>query len=82
MFKCSKCGICCRNINLVPELKQFDLGNGVCMHLKDNVCDIYESRPDICRVDVMYNKKYSILYTREEFYRMNEIVCEMLKTQS
>lgn len=28
MFKCSKCGLCCRNIDKVPQLKEFDDGNG------------------------------------------------------
>ncbi len=30
MFPCTGCGLCCQNIATVKELKEFDLGNGVC----------------------------------------------------
>ena len=33
MFPCTSCGLCCQNISTVVELKEFDLGNGVCKHL-------------------------------------------------
>jgi len=36
MWECSKCGNCCRII--------------LCKYLKDNLCTIYETRPEICRV--------------------------------
>lgn len=79
MFNCSKCGICCKHIDLVDELKQFDKGDGTCIHLVNNLCDIYKTRPDICRVDFMYETKYSSQYSKEEFYKINEAVCESLK---
>lgn len=59
IFPCSKCGECCRHINLIPQLSEFDRGDGICIHLSGNLCDIYEQRPEICRVDVMYQKYYS-----------------------
>ena len=77
-FNCSKCGECCRHIGFIPQLSAFDNGNGVCIHLKGNLCDIYESRPDICNVETMYEKVYSKLYTRNEFYRLNEIACKKI----
>lgn len=58
------------------------MGNGVCKHLKGNICDIYDRRPDVCRVDVMYEKYFSAVYSRKEFYRLNELVCEELFLQS
>lgn len=79
VFPCSKCGECCRHIDLVPELASFDRGDGVCIHMKDNLCDIYENRPDICCVDTMYEKQYSRLYSREIFYRMNLEACRELQ---
>ena len=81
-FNCNACGECCRHIDLVPQLSCYDDGNGVCIHLKDNKCDIYDIRPEICRVDVMYEKEYNNRYTREEFYSLNEQICQRLKLLS
>lgn len=78
-FECSQCGECCKHINLIPQLVDFDNGFGVCVYLKDNKCTIYEKRPEICRVDVMYEKYYADQFNREEFYRLNEKVCGYLK---
>ena len=55
MFECDKCGICCKHIDSIPQLKDFDSGNGRCIHLLDNnLCEIYFERPDICNVERMY----------------------------
>lgn len=78
MFVCMKCGECCRHIDKIPQLSEFDLGNGVCMHLKGNCCDIYSSRPEICRVDEMYDKYFCNIYSREEFYKINMNICRKL----
>lgn len=83
MFYCSMCGECCRHINLIPELAEFDDGTGVCVHLCGDLCSIYENRPDICNVDVMYDKVFNTKYTREEFYRINQAVCkEIIKLKN
>jgi len=76
MFNCSMCGECCRHINLIPELTEFDNGSGVCIYLQGNLCSIYENRPDICNVDVMYEKKFKTKYTKEEFYKVNQDACK------
>lgn len=81
LFPCSACGECCRHIGHISQLSEFDNGDGVCIHLKGNICDIYESRPEICRVDVMYEKYYSAQYSKEEFYSINQNACELLKKQ-
>ena len=45
MFECDKCGICCKHIDSIPQLKDFDSGNGRCIHLLDNnLCEIYFER--------------------------------------
>ena len=80
-FPCSQCGECCRHIDRIPQLRSFDAGDGICRYLQGNLCSIYETRPDICRVDVMYERCFSSLYTREEFYRINRQGCEMLGKQ-
>jgi Fe-S-cluster containining protein len=81
MFPCTKCGLCCQNIAHIPELKKFDLGNGVCKYYdaENKLCKIYENRPDICRVDKMYDLEYHKYFTRKEFYIENAKVCNMLQ---
>ena len=83
MFPCTSCGLCCQNITNVIELNDFDRGNGVCKYLNliSNQCEIYDDRPDICRVDKMYKKEYSHVYTKEAFYIENAKVCNTLQEQ-
>ncbi len=78
-FPCNQCGECCRHIERIPQLVSFDCGDGVCKYLEENKCTIYEKRPEICRVDVMYEKYYYSQYTREEFYRLNLFGCAELR---
>lgn len=49
-FECWKCGACCRFIGFTsPAL---DRGDKACINLlEDNTCAIYESRPDVCRLN-------------------------------
>ena len=80
-FNCDMCGECCRHIDYIPQLAPFDDGNGVCIHLKNDLCDIYDNRPDICNVDKMYEKEfYKIFSTKEEYYKANAAMCESLKS--
>lgn len=81
-FKCSKCGECCRHIDLIPALAEYDVGTGKCKYLSDSLCSIYNNRPDICNVDVMFEKVYSKYYTKDEFYKLNEICCIKIKALS
>lgn len=78
-FQCDKCGICCRNIGRIPQLKEYDDGKGACKYLQNNLCSIYEDRPEICRVDVMYDRYFRELYSKDEFYEMNYEGCRELK---
>ena len=65
-FPCTSCGACCKNIAGIKELESFDLGNGVCRFLdSNNMCSIYDSRPSICRVDIMFEKVYFKHYSKE-----------------
>ena len=50
MYKCQKCGLCCR---VLPALLKWPLNDkGWCLHLKDdNTCNVYGIRPKECRVD-------------------------------
>lgn len=54
-FLCSQCGACCKLAGKMGG-KKYNLPineDGSCGHLKNNVCSIYDNRPDICRVDKM-----------------------------
>ena len=53
-FFCSQCGECCKNIRHIPELAGYSDENGCCKYLKNNLCSVYENRPEVCRVDLMY----------------------------
>ncbi len=81
MFPCSGCGLCCQNISTINELKDFDLGNGICKHfnISNNACSIYETRPDICRVDKMFDIEYYKYFSKENFYIENAKVCNKLQ---
>ena len=46
-WECQKCGACCKFAGYFIE--GFDRGDKVCKFLtENNICSIYESRPDIC----------------------------------
>jgi len=81
-FNCDRCGLCCRSIGGIPQLKQYDRGDGVCCHLTDaNLCDMYESRPEVCNVERMYSR-FAGEMTRDEYYSMMQDACECLKKRS
>jgi Fe-S-cluster containining protein len=83
VFPCSSCGICCQNISLVKELKDFDLGDGSCKHYNtiDLKCNIYETRPNICRVEKMFDIEYFKYFSKNEFYILNAKVCNELQNK-
>ena len=82
MFPCTRCGLCCQNISTIPELRELDLGNGICKYFNaiDNSCIIYKNRPDICRIDKMFKNKYQQQFlTKNMFYKENARVCNLLQ---
>lgn len=81
MFKCDKCGLCCRALNRNQIFKELDNGNGVCKYLKGNLCSIYNDRPLICRVDESYDTFFKDIMTKEEYYQLNYKVCNQLKQE-
>ena len=80
-FPCTCCGVCCKNIAGIEELKDFDLGNGVCKFLNEKTkqCDIYEQRPKICKIDEMFDFHYSKYFSKEQFYLINIKSCNLLQ---
>ncbi len=68
------------HIDEIPELKEFDIGNGRCKFLLDtNLCLIYDARPDICNVDRMYELIYRSYMSREEYDKKNMEGCKIVK---
>lgn len=81
MFKCDKCGLCCKNLQLSEIYSDLHNGDGICKYLKENECSIYENRPLLCRVDECYEKIFKKLYSIEEYYEFNYKICKYLKNE-
>lgn len=77
-FLCDKCGKCCRLLGGIPQLVAFDRGDGVCIHLQGNLCDIYDHRPDICNVEKMFSQ-FSSRMTYDEYLALMSNSCDHLK---
>ena len=76
---CDQCGLCCRMITGIAELKMFDRGDGVCMHLQGNTCSIYNKRPNICNSKYMFEHHFSRYMTADEFIKKNKESCIKIK---
>ena len=74
-FPCVQCGLCCHEVGKVSALAEYDRGDGVCRHLKNNLCGIYENRPLICNVSKMYDLHFSTEIDEKTFFQMNLAVC-------
>jgi len=48
---------------------EWDRGDGACKYLENNVCSIYEQRPEICRVK-NYTKEKELTMACEKLRRM------------
>ena len=35
-YPCQQCGSCCRHVDVIEEMKKYDRGDGVCLHLNKN----------------------------------------------
>lgn len=80
LFECDACGLCCQNITGIKQLEKYNRGDGVCINLGENLlCQIYEDRPIICRVDDLYHLIFKDVLSIEEFYLINTNVCNQLK---
>jgi Fe-S-cluster containining protein len=80
-FPCTQCGLCCRNVHLADETRHLDRGGGVCRHYADDakLCLIYETRPDICRVDRQFQLNYHQSYSWDRFVDLNLQACRQLQ---
>jgi Fe-S-cluster containining protein len=63
-------------------LAEYNNGHGVCIYLKDNLCTIYDIRPDICNTDTMYSLCFKDIMSEKEFIELNLKACSgLLKSQ-
>jgi uncharacterized protein len=81
-FPCTKCGLCCQNLDKVPQLKEYDLGNGVCVNFDSELgCNIYEDRPIFCRVDEGYDLYKEYFLSKSDYYQANAQACNKLQAE-
>ena len=82
-FPCQQCGLCCQHVHLSHETQFLDRGDGICRHydIASKLCAIYPARPDICRVDLQYDLRYSRCYSWDEYVALNLQVCTSLQKQ-
>ena len=68
------------NLHFSALMVDLDRGDGVCIHLNiiTRECNIYQDRPDKCRVNDYYLKYYQQKYSWEEFIELNLIICNQL----
>ena len=80
-FACTRCGACCRSVSFSPLTAWLDKGDGICQHLDEQteLCAIYESRPDVCRIDLQYEVHYVRHLSWKEFSDLNLQCCEALQ---
>ena len=72
-FPCTRCGACCRRVGLSPVTRDLAGPDGACRHLSpDSTCSIYETRPDVCRIDLMIERWG---FDRRLAYEATAILC-------
>ena len=81
-FNCSQCGACCKQAGLIGLPTKED---GSCKFLsEDNKCSIYDTRPDICNIKKMYEKrkKKGMDINYKEYCKISSEVCNDLIEKS
>ena len=57
--------------------------DGVCSMLKDDLCSIFDTRPDICNVQEMWRKYWCKTgVSRQKHYINTKEICRLYKKQS
>ena len=79
-FTCTKCGACCKKLNTVSAFAHMADENGKCFHLsKNNTCNIYDTRPDLCRGEFVYLLYFAKTMERSAFVSMTEKLCDQIR---
>ncbi len=76
-FKCKKCGLCCKNLDVSEIYKELHNGDGICnyLDLNTNKCNIYDNRPELCNIEISYNLYFSETFSIQEYYDLNYKGC-------
>lgn len=89
-FTCLRCGACCRNVERWKKKSQklseylgvelnfpFNDINGICEYLsKDNMCSIYNQRPNVCRTDYVFALLRNRGVSTKELVFLQKLACE------
>ncbi|CAA6819796.1 MAG: Unknown protein [uncultured Thiotrichaceae bacterium] len=79
-YACTQCGLCCRNISNIEQLKDFNRGDGTCTYYRPHIgCTIYEKRPLACQIDAGYQVFASASMSLADYYKKNAMVCNELQ---
>jgi len=79
-YNCKQCGMCCRYLHLIDEMKAYDRGDGVCRYLDDyNKCKIYNNRPSLCNGKYVYEKFYPHMSV-EEYHNLLDEYCKVIRS--
>ena len=83
MFPCTKCGICCENVDKHDLYKQIHHIDGVCVYFNttSKLCNIYKQRPLICRISDFYDTLPPPKISKKDFYALNVKACTNLQKQ-
>lgn len=71
-FPCTKCGACCRRASQLKEFPKELIVEGQCKHFLDNHCLIYDTRPEICRIDSNHMGMGT-----PEYYQLTALICNL-----
>lgn len=77
-YPCDCCGECCKHVELIAEMKDFDRGDGICKYLNNNRCAIYKKRPNICNGKYIYENYFSHMSV-EDFHKLMLKYCLKIK---
>ena len=75
-FPCTRCGICCKQLNDNEIYSALNRGDGVCknLNLNSNLCEIYENRPLLCRI-IDAQKILCPKIKMEDYLKLNQQAC-------
>jgi len=64
--------------------KELNRGDGTCKFFNESnlTCSVYNDRPEICNIDVMYKKHFVTSYNKQEFYTLNLKECDALQQKA
>lgn len=67
--------------NLLSEFPYKALDNGACEQFDEATkkCKVYDTRPDVCRVNRVYERVHSTYLSREVYYQLSEGVCKKMQ---